>query len=139
MVYIVDDGVDYRFLLDQVFKRFLPKISVRFFADGDELRQHVLAQGDSPRVILLDLDMPVLNGRQTLQFLKQQSAWKHIPVIIMTNSVSGDDMTACYDLGVNSFLMKPAGLEQMQQDMQLICQYWLATNQLPGLKPVLTT
>lgn len=136
MVYIVDDGGDYRFLLDQVFKRFLPEIAVRFFADGDDLRQHVLAQGEPPRVVLLDLDMPVLNGRQTLQFLKQQPTWNRIPVVIMTNSLSGDDIDACYDLGVNSFLMKPSGLEQMQQDMRAICRYWLTMNQLPEPKSV---
>lgn len=136
MVYIVDDGADYRFLLQQVFKRFLPDHPVRFFSDGDELRQHVLEAGERPRVILLDLDMPVLNGHQTLQFLKQEPVWDRIPVVIMTNSLAGGDIDACYRAGANSFLLKSSGFEQMQQDMTLICQYWLVLNQVAEPKRV---
>lgn len=133
MVFIVDDGADYRLLLQQVFNRFLPQYPVRFFSDGDWLRQHVLTQGERPQVIVLDLDMPVLNGHQTLHFLKQEPTWQQVPVVIMTNSMVGDDIDACYQAGANSFLMKPSGLEQMQQDMSLLCQYWLTMNRLPDV------
>lgn len=138
MVFIIDDEADYRFLLQQVFSRFLPQYPVRFFAGGDVLRQHVLAQGERPRVVLLDLHMPVLNGRQTLHFLKRESNWEQVPVVMMTNALSDDDLNACYQTGASSFLLKPSGLEQMQQEMGLICQYWLTMNQLPNGKPAVT-
>lgn len=137
MVFIVDDGADYRFLLQQVFSRFLPQHPVRFFADGDELRRHVLAGGEHPRVIVLDFDMPILNGHQTLQFLKQEPSWEQIPVVMMTNSVSGDAVDACYQAGASSFLTKAVDLPQMQQDLGLICQYWLIMNRLPNQKPAI--
>lgn len=139
MVFIVDDGADYRFLLQQVFGRFLPQYPVRFFADGDDLRRHVLTGGERPRVILLDLDMPILNGQQTLRFLKQQPVWNRIPVVIMTSSADAGDMETCYEAGASSLLIKPSDFEQMRQNLGLICQYWLTMNRLPDRQPVSRT
>lgn len=130
MLYVVDDAADYRFLLEQVFKKFLPQYSVRFFADGDNLRQYVLAQGEPAQVILLDLDMPILNGYQTLRFLKRQPGWSQIPVVIMTSSMASADIGACYEAGASSFLTKPTGLDQMRQHLTTIGQYWVTMNQI---------
>lgn len=131
MVYIVDDATDYRFLLGQVFSRFLPQYTPRFFADGDELRRHVLAQGERPQVVLLDLDMPILNGYDTLSFLREQPAWRYVPVVVMTNSTAGHDRLTCYEAGASSFMPKPSGLDEIRQTMETICAYWLTLNQLP--------
>lgn len=132
MVYIVDDTADYRFLVGQVFNRFLPQYPTRFFTDGDELRRHVLAQGDRPQVVLLDLDMPILNGYDTLAFLRGQAAWRHVPVVVMTSSAVGDERLTCYEAGASSFMLKPTGLDAMKKTMETVCAYWLLYNQLPG-------
>lgn len=130
MIYIVDDGADYSYLLEQVFNRFLSQYPVRFFANGDVLHQHLLTSLELPRLILLDLDMPVLNGQQTLTILKAHTQWKRIPTVMMTSSSSGIEIGQCYDACANSFLIKPIGFEQLKQSMETICQYWLEMNQL---------
>lgn len=133
MIYIVDDAADYRYLVQQVFSRFLPEYAVRLFADGDELRRHVLnpVTPDRPQVILLDLDMPVLNGHETLVFLKQQLAWHEIPVVVMTNSLSHEDIGLYYRAGASSFMLKPTDIEQLRQNLDTICRYWTVLNRLP--------
>lgn len=130
MIYIVDDGADYSYLLGQVFSRFLSQYPVRFFANGDVLHQHLLTDSERPQLILLDLDMPVLDGRETLAILKAHAEWKRIPTVIMTSSSSNNEIGACYDACANSFLIKPGEFEKLKQTMEMICQYWLEMNQL---------
>lgn len=132
MLYIVDDNNDYRFLLGRVFNRFLPQYAPRFFADGDELRQLVLAGGERPQVVLLDLDMPILNGYDTLLFLRGQPDWRYVPVVVMTSSTAGDEKTTCYKAGATSFMPKPNGLDDMKRVMETVCTYWLTYNQAPN-------
>ncbi|QJW89647.1 response regulator [Spirosoma taeanense] len=129
MVYIVDDGEDYQYLLQQVFSRYLSRYSVRFFTDGEQLHQHLLTGKELPQLILLDLDMPILDGFQTLRLLKQHTHWKRIPTVIMSNSLSSENIQACYDAFANSFLVKASDFEQLKQQIEAICQYWLELNQ----------
>lgn len=133
-VYIIDDGADYRLLLQHVFARFLPQYKVRFFAGGDALLGHLSGQSkaglDGPGLVLLDLNMPGLSGYQTLVRL-QQSPWRGIPVVMMTNEESNQEIERCYEAGANSFLIKPIGVEPMKQLMGEICRYWLCLNRLP--------
>lgn len=136
MVYIVDDAADYRFLVQQVFKMFLPQYPLRLFVDGLDLVQSIKETDGSPRIelpklILLDVDMPKLSGTQTLEWLRQQPAWSSIPVVMISNRAEDSFVSACYERGACSFLPKPMSLEQMKQVMTLLCQYWLDLNQLP--------
>ena len=136
-IYIVDDTADYRFLLQQVFTRFLPQYTVRFFSSGDELRQHLLTVSEpgkspaGPDLILLDLNMPGLSGYDTLLFLKQHSRWQQIPVVMMTSTGSIEEVEQCYKAGANSFLTKPADFVQLKQVMETLCYYWLVLNKFP--------
>lgn len=136
-VYVVDDGVDYRFLVEHVFTRFLPQYTVGLFPGGESLLDHLQTSPVRPALILLDLHMPGLNGLQTLARLKQDppadgpataGAVRSIPVVIMTSSCSAQDIRACYEAGANSCLAKPVGLEAMRQRLALVCQYWVDTN-----------
>ena len=145
MLYIIDDEADYRFLVNQVFTRFLPQYSVRFFASGRELYEHILTESGSvrsskkedsqvrPGLILLDLHMPDFNGLQLLTYLKQHLQWRRIPVVIMSNSLSIEEKSACYDAGANSFLNKPTDLSQLTETMQSVCCYWLEFNRSPKM------
>ncbi|WP_461117481.1 response regulator [Spirosoma jeollabukense] len=145
MLYVVDDEADYRFLVNQVFNRFLPQYTVRFFASGFELYEHILTEsGPSgsagranrqarPGLILLDLRMPDFSGLQTLTYLKQHLYWRRIPAVIMSNSLSIEEKAACYDAGANSFLHKPTDLNQLTETMQSVCTYWLEFNRSPKM------
>ena len=137
-IYIVDDTADYRFLLQQIFTRFLPQYTVRFFSSGDELRTHlsaVDASGRSPAgpdLILLDLNMPGISGYETLLFLKQHTRWQQIPVVMMTNTGSVEEVEQCYKAGANSFLTKPGDFMQLKQVIETLCNYWLVLNKFPS-------
>ena len=133
-IFVVDDSADYRFLLQQVFARFLPGYAVRFFASGTDLYQHLLSQTDTallvppPQLILMDLNMPGLSGYETLLVVKK-SAWRRVPVVIITSEGSEQERVSCYEAGANSFVIKPVGIEAMNATFTLICQYWVELNQ----------
>ncbi|WP_218160525.1 response regulator [Spirosoma endophyticum] len=145
MLYVVDDEADYRFLVNQVFKRSLPQYAVRFFASGYELYECILTESGSfgsgrkenslvhPGLILLDLHMPDFSGLQTLTYLKQHLQWRRIPTVIMSSSLSTEEKGACYDAGANSFLNKPTELNQLTETMQSVCRYWLEFNRSPKM------
>ncbi|MDB5239386.1 MAG: Response regulator rcp1 [Spirosoma sp.] len=136
MVYVVDDAQDYRFLVQQVFKLFLPQYPLRLFADGMDLIQAIesgndLPGAELPKLILLDVDMPKLSGPQTLERLKQHTVWQSVPVVMMSNRMDDSFVSACYQRGACSFLVKPMDLGQLKQIMTLLCHYWLDLNKLP--------
>lgn len=131
-VYVVDDTADYRFLVQQVFTHFLPQYSVRLFTGGDALLRELQTSPERPALILLDLYMPELSGQQTLGRLKQEPAWRSIPVVVVTSASSAQEVRACYQAGANSCLPKPVGLEAMRQHLEQLCTYWCSTNRPTG-------
>lgn len=137
MIYVVDDGADYRFLLQQVLSRFLPDLRVHFFDSGNALHQHILTDSRGPAdevrpaLIIMDLNMPGLTGLQTLVLLKQQPSWKQVPVVIMTSEGSDQEIEQCYSAGANSFVLKPTEFMALKNALTDICQYWTTLNQRP--------
>ena len=127
-VYIVDDEADYRFLIQQVFARYLPQYTVSLFSGGNALVDHLKTNAGRPALILLDLHMPGMNGQQTLSQLKQEPNWKSIPVVMVTSATSAHEIQSCYETGANSCLAKATGLDPMRQQLSLICDYWIHTN-----------
>lgn len=125
IVYLVDDNADYRFLVQQVFTLFLPEHQVHFFADGSQLveRMDALPKVSRPDLIVLDMDMPQLNGLQTLFLLKQNPDWKAVPVVIMTNRDQMEIRRKSHQLGANAFLLKPLNLLEMRNVMTQLCAY----------------
>lgn len=127
LIYLVDDDADYRFLVQQVFKMFLPNHQVRFFSDGSELAGNLEAlvneQTASPRVIILDIDMPELNGFQTLSKLKQHPFWQTVPVIMMTNRDQAEFRQESFRMGANAFSLKPMSLPDIKAAMTEICEH----------------
>ena len=139
MIYVVDDAADYRFLIQQVFKRFLPQYSLRLFADGMELIQSIEQDADSslanrpspdpalPGLIVLDVDMPKLNGFQTLERLKQNPSWQSVPVVMMSSRLESKFSEAALQEGATSYVLKPMGLAELQNEMTQLCHQWLDT------------
>ena len=132
MIYVVDDAADYRFLVQQVFKRFLPQYSLRFFADGLDLIQSIKRPVNSvqdqlarPGLILLDVDMPKLNGFQTLEQLKRDPLWQPIPVVMISSRLEANFSEAALQGGAVSYILKPMGLPELQTVMTQLCRQWL--------------
>jgi len=89
---------------------------------------------DAPRpaLILLDLNMPRMNGRQVLAEIKEDSALRHIPVVILTGSREMDDIVNMYDLHANCYVTKPIDFEQFTMMVKSITDFWLTIVKLPS-------
>jgi two-component system, response regulator len=84
-----------------------------------------------PKLVLLDLKMPKVDGMQVLKQVKGDGRTKNIPVVLMTSSREERDMASGYDLGVNSYLQKPVDFDEFRRMVKLLGLYWLVTNQPP--------
>jgi two-component system response regulator len=86
----------------------------------------------APKVILLDIKMPKVDGIEVLRQLKQHEHTKHIPVVIMTSSKEEQDIVTSYNLGVNSFVVKPVEFDEFARVVSQLGMYWLLVNQPPS-------
>lgn len=84
-----------------------------------------------PGIILLDLNMPGLDGRRTLEIIKQQPSLKKIPVIILTTSNDEYDVKSCYELGANTYIQKPVDFDSLILAIQQLKEYWFEIAILP--------
>jgi two-component system response regulator len=84
-----------------------------------------------PKLVLLDLKLPKIDGMQVLGQVKGDPRTKTIPVVLMTSSREERDMVSGYNLGANSYLQKPVDFEQFRKMVKLLGLYWLVTNQPP--------
>jgi two-component system response regulator len=107
--------------------------------DGQEALDYIFAEGNysnrnienTPKLILLDLKMPRINGIQVLQKIKSDDRTKKIPVIVLTSSKEDPDIEECYLLGANSYVVKPVQFEKFLAAVSEIGLYWLLLNQPP--------
>lgn len=107
--------------------------------DGAEALDYVRAEGAyaqrppeaMPRVILLDLRLPKVDGIEVLERLKVDERTKRIPVVVLTSSKEDRDVLRCYDRGVNSFVTKPVGFEEFAKVVAQLGLYWLLVNRTP--------
>jgi len=107
--------------------------------DGEEALEFIFAKGkfadrnmiDGPKVILLDIKMPKVDGIEVLRRIKAHEATRTIPVVIMTSSKEELDIVHSYELGVNSYVVKPVDFEGFAKAVSALGMYWLLTNQPP--------
>ncbi len=85
-----------------------------------------------PKVILLDLKLPKVDGLQVLRQIKGNPRTKIVPVVVLTSSKEDEDMVGSYRLGVNSYLQKPVNFDQFRKMVKQLGMYWLVVNRLPS-------
>lgn len=108
--------------------------------DGAEALDFIFCTGayagrsieDSPRLILLDLKLPKVDGLEVLQRLKSDPRTRKIPVVVLTSSREERDIVESYRLGANSYIVKPVDFEQFTEAVRQLGLYWLLFNQPPG-------
>ena len=130
-ILLADDDEDDRFLIREAFQRQFSSCQVTTADNGEELLEMLrdMEGNDSlattlPDLILLDLNMPRLDGRDALKIIKQNPRWRLIPVVIMTTSDAASDVEQSYQNGANSFITKPATFQELSHVAAVIGQYW---------------
>ncbi|MDF2437783.1 MAG: response regulator [Bacteroidota bacterium] len=98
------------------------------FAEGEYAGRSI---ENKPKIILLDLKMPKVNGIEVLQKIRADERTKNIPVVILTSSKEDPDIKKCYDLKVNSYVVKPVEFDEFQKAISSLGLYWMIVNQQP--------
>ena len=109
---------------------------LEFVEDGQQLMDYLEREGARPDLILLDLNMPRIDGRDALRMIKENPRLRSIPVVVLTTSKSEDDVRGCYDLGANSYVTKPSHFDDLITSMQKLEEYWSQVVRLPGRQTV---
>jgi len=141
-ILMADDDADDRRLTQEAFEEGRLINDVRFVENGEQLLEYLRKEGpyappaDAPRpgLILLDLNMPRKDGRTVLKELKTDPELRQIPVVILTTSKADEDIYKSYDLGVNSYIVKPVTFEALVDILQTLEKYWFEIVELPPEK-----
>ena len=137
---IADDDENDYVLLNCAARRAQLPAQLCWVKDGLELLEYLRGQGcyrDSanypkPAVVLLDLNMPRKNGRDTLQEIRKDPGLRSLPVVIFTTSKSTEEIQFTYEAGANSFITKPPEFQRLVEIMAALKHYWFQTVALPG-------
>ena len=137
-ILMADDDADDRSLTKEALQEGRLVNDLRFVEDGQDLLDYLRHAGkysgeENPRpgLILLDLNMPKKDGRTTLQEIKGDPELRQIPVVILTTSKADEDIFKSYDLGVNSYIVKPVTFEALVDVLQTLEKYWFEIVELP--------
>ncbi len=132
-VLLVEDNPDDLELALHVFKQQQFGDRIQVARDGEEALELLFAaannQGNLPRVVLLDRKLPKVDGLEVLRQLRADPRTRRLPVVMLTSSANDQDVIESYDLGVNSYIVKPVGLQLFSETMRQLGLYWLALNQ----------
>jgi CheY-like chemotaxis protein len=137
----VEDDADDVFFLAEALRRSVIDIPIEVVNDGQAAVEFLLLAGSvadpgasRPSLVLLDLNLPRKTGLEVLKWIRQESVFKTLIVIVLTSSTSEADMEAAYSLGANSYIIKPADAMLLREVAQLIKHYWFGWNQLPPMR-----
>lgn len=129
---LADDDPDDRMMALEAFAESRLTNPIVTVEDGQELLDYLCGTGKyagdkpgRPAFILLDLNMPRMDGRQALERIKQDPELRRIPIIVLTTSKAEEDIVRTYDLGVNSFITKPVTFDQLLNVIRDLSRYWL--------------
>lgn len=131
-ILIAEDDSDDRFLMQKALEETGKDIKIKFVENGVELIDHLnetraQENGNYPGFILLDLNMPKMDGREVLKNIKSDSEFKKIPVVVFSTTKNQMEVKRCYDLGANTYIVKPVNFDSLVETIQDIHTYWLKT------------
>lgn len=136
---VEDNDMDLDFCLQAFAENAVanPVIACR---DGEEALQFIDAHPTPndrqlPLLVLLDLRLPKVDGIEVLRYARRHPVWKQVPFIILTTSRENADIAAAYDLGVNSYIVKPMDFASFAEMVKHIKMYWILTNEPPFAQP----
>jgi two-component system response regulator len=138
-ILLVEDNPNDAELALNNFKKHNLINKIHWVEDGEQAIDYLFATGkytrrnveDKPKLILLDLKLPKVDGLEVLQKVKSDERLKTIPVVILTSSREETDIIKSYQLGVNSYIVKPVDFEHFSRSVSELGLYWLVLNQPP--------
>ena len=126
VIIVAEDDEDDRFLLKEAFDEVAKNVDVAFAEDGVDLLDQ-LAQLNLRRVtplVVLDLNMPRMSGREVLKTLRQDAVYRSTPVVVLSTSSAREDVDEAYSLGANTFFTKPPRFSDLLHTVRAVCTYW---------------
>ncbi|GLR26719.1 MULTISPECIES: response regulator [Limnobacter] len=139
-VVLVDDNSNDADLALRVVRKTASNSSTVLLEDGERaieyFRQLMDSQTDEvgpnlPKLLLLDLKLPKLDGLEVLRFLRSHEVFNTMPIVVLSSSREISDVRKAYELGVNSFAVKPVQFDQYLTRISALVSYWLTINELP--------
>jgi two-component system response regulator len=130
-ILLVEDNPADVELTQRAFKKHNLSNRIHVARDGVEALEFLFSDESAPRelsVVLLDLKMPRMGGLEVLERMKADPRTRHLPVVMMTSSSEESDLIASYDLGANSYIVKPVDFENFTEAVRVIGTYWLLLN-----------
>lgn len=140
-ILLVEDNLDDAELTIRELKKHNMANNLFHVKDGEEALEFIFATGKyagerdvefPPKLVLLDIQMPKVNGIEVLQKIKQDDRTKTTPVVMLTSSKEDPDIKQCYNLGANSYIVKPVNFDGFATAIKNLGFYWLLLNQPPA-------
>lgn len=135
-ILLVEDDPNDAFLIQRAFRHANAANSIQHAINGEEAVSYLLGSGKYgdrhthplPILVLLDLKMPRMSGFEVLEWLRKQTQFSALPVIVLTASAHSRDIELAYKLGANSYLVKPVNDQSMVEMIKVLDMYWLLMN-----------
>jgi CheY-like chemotaxis protein len=140
VILLADDDEDDRILTADALRESKLANELKTVSDGEDLMDYLYRRGNyappasapRPGLVLLDLNMPRKDGREALREMKADPALRSIPVVILTTSKAEEDVERAYNLGANSFIVKPVTFAGLVEALKVATEYWFQIVQLPA-------
>lgn len=138
-ILMAEDDPDDRMMTERAWKKSRAANELRIVNDGVELMDYLLHRGEfadpetapTPGLILIDLNMPRMDGREAIRAIRSHPKLRCIPIVILTTSREEEDIIASYELGVNSYITKPVTFAKLVEVLATLGEYWVEIVQLP--------
>lgn len=137
-IIVADDDTDDQFMLKEAFSSLNFDKEICSVENGEELLDYLNKRGKYsngnlpvPKLILLDLNMPKIDGRQCLRMIRENKEFCKIPIIIFSTSNNPEDVSQSYELGANSYIIKPYSYNELVEIIDVIKKYWFTIVKTP--------
>ncbi|MBK5958316.1 hypothetical protein CCR97_08840 [Rhodoplanes elegans] len=141
-VLVAEDHNHDKFILQEVFSRAGVRADLRFVSDGEQMLDYLHRRGafaapgaaPPPSLVLLDLNMPRLDGRKVIRLVRADESLRHLPVIALSTSESPKHITEAYASGINAYLVKPANIPDYVAKISSLWGFWMSAASLPAVE-----
>ncbi|HWD94506.1 MAG TPA: response regulator [Verrucomicrobiae bacterium] len=138
-ILLVEDDANDQYFVSRAFRQMAMPARLDTVSDGQSAIDFLnnaparpsAPDDTTPGIVLLDLNLPLKSGLEVLKWIRQESPWKTLVVIVLTSSTSEQDMQQAYSSGANAYVIKPSDPSQLREFAQLVKDFWLNWNQIP--------